>query len=452
MVKITAAMTPLRSSHFQLDSSGVAGFFGGEEAVTAMGTVHVYAGRKWLGWYNSPGSYTVAKKYGQLANSRFWRGFFPGVTVDPAVLFEFQGTGGPEFKALHSGTKLRNTGRTGFLFMRQCEEMPAIRVDGRKTHPMSVTIAEMKKIHLTDHRPTMLRGDGSWLAVFPITASLAGCALCGMYRDWYVFAMILLGIFTSGLSCYVIGGGTLTFSHPQPAKGCPPGDGILKADSGLVVLRGEEGAVNAVTRGRFSLWFASAPEHRAIGVCSMLLIVQFLAQLLLIPQGSLFGQIMFLSTLAVSWAYNSFLSSLDGESIQRHLLMNSVLENPRMRKYELQSWTAAVAFVLLASKPSKPRKLLNDLLDNDTHIWNKWKEVVMKMAEAEKFDERVLSDPMFLEGVNDQEERELLTNLYKDAKGAFDGWVLAKEQWDNDWEIERDMEDEKQGGVVISPV
>ncbi|KAI5993524.1 hypothetical protein EDD15DRAFT_2265805 [Pisolithus albus] len=28
-----------------------------------MATVHVYEHRKWLGWYNSPGSYTVASRY-----------------------------------------------------------------------------------------------------------------------------------------------------------------------------------------------------------------------------------------------------------------------------------------------------------------------------------------------------------------------------------------------------
>ncbi|EGO20228.1 hypothetical protein SERLADRAFT_400382 [Serpula lacrymans var. lacrymans S7.9] len=72
---------PLQHSDFTLDASGVAGFFGGDEAISAMATVHMYESRKWLGWYNSPGSYTVAKRYGQLANSRFWDGLFPRTTL-----------------------------------------------------------------------------------------------------------------------------------------------------------------------------------------------------------------------------------------------------------------------------------------------------------------------------------------------------------------------------------
>ncbi|EGO27955.1 hypothetical protein SERLADRAFT_367532 [Serpula lacrymans var. lacrymans S7.9] len=75
---------PLQNSDFTLNATGIAGFFGGDEAVSAMASVHMYEGRKWLGWYNSPGSYVVAKRYGQLANSRFWDGLFPGVNVDPA--------------------------------------------------------------------------------------------------------------------------------------------------------------------------------------------------------------------------------------------------------------------------------------------------------------------------------------------------------------------------------
>jgi hypothetical protein len=42
---------PWEGVDFNLDSSGVAGFFGGEEAISAMATVHLYRGRKWLGWY-----------------------------------------------------------------------------------------------------------------------------------------------------------------------------------------------------------------------------------------------------------------------------------------------------------------------------------------------------------------------------------------------------------------
>ena len=77
---------------FSLDISGVAGFFGGDASVSAMATVHIYEGRKWLGWYNQPGSYEIARRYGQLSRSRLWDALYPGVNVDPAVLFEFDGT------------------------------------------------------------------------------------------------------------------------------------------------------------------------------------------------------------------------------------------------------------------------------------------------------------------------------------------------------------------------
>src|SRR5258708_37465646 len=112
---------PLQNAKFTLDASGVAGFFGGEEAISAMATVHVFEGRKWMGWYNSPGSYTVAKKYGRLAKSRFWDGLFPGVSVNPAALFEYSGQIGPEYRGVCSGTVISNTGQTGYLFMKESE-------------------------------------------------------------------------------------------------------------------------------------------------------------------------------------------------------------------------------------------------------------------------------------------------------------------------------------------
>ena len=81
----------LEKSSFTLDSSGVAGFFGGDGAVSGMATVNLIPNRRWGGWYNSPGSYEIAKQYGQLANSRFWDGLFPGGKHDPARLFELDG-------------------------------------------------------------------------------------------------------------------------------------------------------------------------------------------------------------------------------------------------------------------------------------------------------------------------------------------------------------------------
>ncbi|OBZ66307.1 hypothetical protein A0H81_13874 [Grifola frondosa] len=102
--------TPSAKLSVTLDSSGVAGFFGGDEAVSAMATVHVYGGRKWLGWYNSPGSYEIAKRYGQLANSRFWDGLFPGINVDPAQLFELDGYKGPNSRQRARAPSFRRRG------------------------------------------------------------------------------------------------------------------------------------------------------------------------------------------------------------------------------------------------------------------------------------------------------------------------------------------------------
>ncbi|EGO02237.1 hypothetical protein SERLA73DRAFT_133146, partial [Serpula lacrymans var. lacrymans S7.3] len=123
-----------------------------------------------------------------------------------------------------------------------------------------------------------------------MAVSWGTCAVCAIFGDWWCFSMILLGIVANGLACFVIGSGTFTFVRPKSAVGAPPGDGLLVIDKGMVVLRGDEDAVNTITRGRFSLRYSNEPEYHSVGLCSMLLTVQFLAQLLLIPQGTLFGQ------------------------------------------------------------------------------------------------------------------------------------------------------------------
>ena len=412
---------PLPKSTFTLDASGVAGFFGGDEAIYAMATVNVYQGRRWLGWYNSPGSYTVAKKYGQIARSGIWDGLFPGKHVDPADLFELTGSNGPGYIGIHSGTIIPNTGHIGHLFMKECEAVPEGRVqkvEGRTSSEVTVTVVRLGGEPNHELNPQLPQPTTNHLAFIPILTSLVTCALCGVYEDWYCFAMILLGIITSGLACFVIGSAKFTFKHPKPAQGSPIGDGIMQTNKEMVIMLGVEGAVNSVTRGGFLLEFADKPHHSKVGICAFLLIVQFVAQLLLIPQGTLFGQIMFLASLGVSWAYNSYLAATDREMIQREILRTIILPDMEMTKYKLGTRTTMVVFVLLMLRPSNPEKLLNTLLANDTNTWNIWKRVVLEKVNGKRelsFEEEDFA------GVED-DERPLLENLYKDAHAAYKGY------------------------------
>jgi hypothetical protein len=260
----------------------------------------------------------------------------------------------------------------------------------------------------------------------------------------------------------------LMFTHPNPPGGSPPGDGIMKEGRVVVMLRGEEGAVNSVTKGQFLLKFKKSPkpnlkynnepqhqpkldpnpntdlehskepqqqpnpdpdlslEYRSIGLCSMLLLVQFLAQLLLIPQGTLFGQVMFLSTLTISWAYNSYLSSLDGETIQRKLLVEEVFQKPTMKRFQFGTWTSMTVFALLTAQSPEPQKLLESLIPNNTEVWMRWKEWVLDNikptasgGQAPPFEGQGPSSKNL-----ETDQKELLSNLVEDAKSAYRGFRI----------------------------
>jgi hypothetical protein len=416
-------IAPLQDKPFTLDSSGVAGFFGGDEAISGMATVHIYRGRRWLGWYNLPGSYLVAKTYGRLANAKIWNALFSGTRSDPATVFGFDGKRGPEFVASHSGSRLLDTGHTGYLFMRKCKSLTAKVIQGRVTSTCTVTIVELGRVPGIEIDASIPMG---WPPIFAaclcIIFSAGACATCGMFEDWYCFSMIMLGMLSNGFACSVIGSGVLTLRHPNPAKNSVSGDGFLHTNaSELVVLRGEEGAINTITRGGFSLEFAGDdPAYGAVGIAAMLLTAQFLLQLLLIPQGTLFGQIMFLSTLAISWAYNCFLSSFDREMIQADILTEKVLDNPSMRRYQLGTQTSAVVFAALALQPTDPGEMIDILLpNNDT--WKVWKGIVgakLKRGEALSFDEADLAGV-----IENTEERDLLKVFFRDAADAHKGYL-----------------------------
>ncbi|KAL4073087.1 hypothetical protein V8B97DRAFT_1952162 [Scleroderma yunnanense] len=326
---------PLSNTRFSLDTSGIAGVFCGDQAVSAMGAVPLYKYWKWLGWYNSPGSYEIAKRYGGLANSPLFNGLFPGCPSDAATLFGMVGKKGPKFEAIHSGTVIEETSHVATLFMEQCIERKGKVTDGRQRQSVGVTITHLGHAPLVKVLPKQL---GSFYAIFslvPILVSICTCITCAFISDWFSCSMIVLGMLVSGISCFVICSGTFVFTHPEPAPGSPPGDGILRSEKGVVLLKGDEAAVNSITRSMFKLYFESEPNYQPIGWCSVLLMIQFLTQLLLILQGKLFGQVMFVTSIAVSWGYNTWLSSLNKEKIQRSILMDEILQQPTLTKYTL---------------------------------------------------------------------------------------------------------------------
>ncbi|KAF8131482.1 hypothetical protein EV363DRAFT_1431464 [Boletus edulis] len=417
--------TPLAHSKFNLNSAGVAGFFGGKEAISAMATVHLYQGRRWLGWYNAPGSYTIAKRFGRMANSRFWDGLFPGPNDCPAVSFGLDGKKGPQYIAALSGTTLP-TRHLGYLTMERSKEVKAEEIEGRKTTPVNVAYVAVKNVDYKAPVKLIPFKSALW-GLIPITVSVVTCIMCALVYDWLSFSMILIGVLTSGLASAFIGKGKLVIkSVSQPASGAPPGDGILIGEDGVVVIKGMERDVNAITKGRFDLLTDSTQatcEYRAIGVCSLLLLVQFLFQLLLVPQGTLFGQIMFLVSLGVSWG-----------------ILFETLGNPEMRRFRAGTRTTMAVFACLLlfngverSSQENDRenrdKILKSCIPNDTDVWRRWREKVVKQLLNISPGSNSLPYLVINEGDPNEGDPELpesdkmlLKQLLEDAQAAFRGY------------------------------
>ncbi|KDR74941.1 hypothetical protein GALMADRAFT_211824 [Galerina marginata CBS 339.88] len=421
---------PLQNSSFTLDIFSIAGFFGGDEVIQAMATLHLYKGRKWRGWYNSPGTYAVAKSFGRMANSRFWRGLFPGTTQDPATAFGMDGKKGPKYLGALSGTEI-TTGHTGYLLAEYVKSLNGLdlRDEGHRiTKATSVTVIDVRSVENLDNLSAPSSLLHLLLSYFTMISSIA-CAVFSLilFDDKVCFAAILLGTLIGGISSIIIGFGDLSLQSVfSPAPGSPPGDGVLVGEE-IVVVRGTEANVNAITKGKFHLKLIGSPKYHIIGVCSMLYFLQFITQLFLIPQGSLPGQLMFLTSFAIAWVNNCALASIDKEAIQMDVLAQSVKMD--IKKYKLPSRTMATLFTCLALHRSPeelatspeygdfdPERLLKYMLPNNTTVWQAWRQVVMDVLQSkqppEYFDTAV-NGPK-LSGLR-SDQKSLLKTLLNDA-------------------------------------
>jgi len=181
-------------------------------------------------------------------------------------------------------------------------------------------------------------------------------------------------------------------------------------------------------------------EYAAIGLCSLLLVLQFVTQLLLVPQGTLFGQIMFLASFAASWMYNLFLSSMDKEYLQEDMLIQALnLSDDHMKTYRLGTRTSAAVFACLALQPDcnsgewekkgfKPLQILRQFISNDTKVWAVWRDQVLEQMKSNTPALQSLD----LEACDDRvatfsdDERKLLSDLLFDARTAYQQHMIMQ--------------------------
>ena len=417
--------TPLGTSHFTLNALGLAGLFGGSETIDSLVQVCVHPStRLWGGgWYNSPGSYFLGKHLARIApvnpilNIISKSDEDSEKKIDPAELFKWDGLRGPKFRGIHSRTTIDDAGHFATLFLKECANRPHnIRITDKKTSTVDLVVADLHHIPKEEvplRFPTDTRA--YFVTLLIIIISVATGASCAYFRDWYCFSVISFGILVNGFSHIVIGSGKLIFTHPPLVKNFPLGNGFLTTAEQIVWLRGKESAVNSVTRGKFALRFNNDRPFRPIGICSILLFLQSIAQFILVPQGSLFGQLMFSASIVISWAYN-LCRSLNREKIQKKMVMDDILDTPTLTKYTFDSRTSLAVFVAL-SEISKSEEILNYLLPNDTVEWNTWKTTIvgrLQRGEQLRFSE------------SDWNGSEVLENLYKDAQSAYEGYSVNR--------------------------
>ncbi|KAF9234335.1 hypothetical protein BU15DRAFT_90025 [Melanogaster broomeanus] len=400
MVSLSQMLQNVNTSNYKLDLSGAVGLFGGDSAVLALQTLHLYEGRRWAGWYNYPGTVTVARKFGQMANSRVWDSVFPGPNEPPTTTFALAGMPGPEYNGTFSGTKME-TRYLGYLMAKECadcrpQELKLRKTDGepaRKTGTCIVTVMKLPQRHAADGSTSKLQ-----TSVVPSLISILACIACLLVHDPICASLILLGIVSSGISSIAFGTAKLSFQIPVPSKNSPPGDGLMFPKSELIILKGDEADVNVAD-----------PDHYTVGVCSLLLMTQFLAQLLLIPASTVFGQITYLVSFIASGCYHLYVASDEKEKVQRGLLCKEL--DVVMEKWSFGTRTQMAVFACLVLGEGRPHprefdpcEILMRIIPNQTPVWKYWRKKVvdeLRLPDESPAETTDRENPMFSNAIGD---------------------------------------------------
>lgn len=99
------------------------------------------------------------------------------------------------------------------------------------------------------------------------------------------------------------------------------------------------------------LWYQSDVWLQTFSLCSSLLTIQCIAQLLIIPQGTYAGQVLFLATMITSWLYNSYVACQE-MAVWEKLILKDLLKALTMKCYSLGTRTQAAIFLMQVLKPA----------------------------------------------------------------------------------------------------
>lgn len=402
-------------------TSALLGFVGGDQSTSALSTAYVSGRRRIPSFINAPGSFATAAAFNALSKARVWDGLHPhsGVTVDPAALTPSKDISpGPKYTACFSGTVLSATGPIAKQVLEYSRTLPVTTVSGRRTSPFAVTIVELPDGSGSESLPV---AKISAPTILPILASGAAAGACGMSGDWISMSMILFGMLCNGVSSYALQAGDLTYTRPVSTAGAPAGDGYLEIGDEIIILKGSEAAVSSVTRGRFSLRYKSEASYGLVAACGGLLTAQCIVQLLLVPMGTVVGQLCFLLSVVISWIYNAYVSRQEKVASKR-LVLEDLLKAPAMERYSLGTRAAAAVFLMQELKPSNVEEQLALLVPNNTPVWKAWREIVASELQGVKPNFRTIAAPPQAS----QDEDRLLATLLADAQSAIDAFTHVK--------------------------
>ncbi|KAI6030115.1 hypothetical protein EDC04DRAFT_110946 [Pisolithus marmoratus] len=156
--------------------------------------------------------------------------------------------------------------------------------------------------------------------------------------------------------------------------------------------------------------------------------VPTIAQLILIPRSDFSGQLVFVISIAISWAYNLWLSFHDEARVEE-AIFKEILGTPRLRKFAFRNHTSAVAFILLILKGDPVflvvwKKILDIYLPWGPRVWEIWREVIIERLERrESF---TFTESLWNRKELTPQEQGLLRGLLQDAEDAVEAYNHLK--------------------------
>lgn len=217
----------------------------------------------------------------------------------------------------------------------------------------------------------------SYLGIVAIISNIIGIGLCFKFQDFYISSLIIFNVISNYILGFYFYFTNIKYCEKDVIQNSPKGDVIVELEKQFIIIKGKEEYIQSLLQIPMII-----EDQKYLGVIAgILCIITGLLNVIIIPLGNIYGQLIIAFLLLIGYITNVFFTAFDKDNIFKKLT-TSCVSMKYNKQIILPNRTSALGFIFyiykkhaiinckhLIPKSMTWKKWYNSFINNDNIIY-----------------------------------------------------------------------------------